>query len=51
MTDTDYLIYGSVVTFIVLILNFAAFFLLPLVLRQVMQYKLFDSKNLEELPN
>jgi hypothetical protein len=35
----------------VLILNFAAFFLLPLVLRQVMQYKLFDSKNLEELPN
>jgi hypothetical protein len=48
MTDTDYLIYGSVVTFIVLILNFVAFFLLPLVLRQVMQYKLFDNKNLEK---
>lgn len=48
MTDTDYLIYGSVVTFIVLILNFVAFFLLPLVLRQIMQYKLFDNKNLEK---
>ena len=51
MTDTDYLIYGSVVTFIVLILNFLAFFLLPLVLRQVLKYKLFDSKNLKELSN
>lgn len=44
MTDTDYLIYGTVVTSVVLVLNFLAFFLLPLMLRQVLKSRIFDKK-------
>ena len=37
MTDSDYLIYGISVTALVFLLNFLAFFILPVVLRQLLK--------------